>query len=407
MRLLGSSLGHVPLVSADFWTSDHLSERSRRVDAFWGNARARHTRVASTSNRPFPAQVDHASNDKKRNRALRARDKRYRYMARRRRKGHDDSELFENEWLPGINTPVVRRRIQMSRDLELDLPEPKDDDDSDKTSVSSDDGEESSDSDADAKTKKKGSDDGKKKKEPETFMHFNAYSNGKAAARLHPRKPPVPLGVHRMGNSEGETPLTATMDYVYCPVVLHYTNCGFANWKRKYEILTTGHKTADGAFSLKKGGIKTVRSHLAARAIAMRGGDSFDRDMEKFYRTFIMGNECGELAHFAQHGIVVRVDWIAAFLEDLTARDERALLALEAATYVQEVGVAARCCRLGLRWCDIAIARLAEAWPHPGSSRSSRPSPRSCRRRRAGRRCARSRAPCPTRRRASRRRSSS
>ena len=28
----GSDLGHVPLVSADVWTSDHLSERSRSVD---------------------------------------------------------------------------------------------------------------------------------------------------------------------------------------------------------------------------------------------------------------------------------------------------------------------------------------------------------------------------------------
>jgi len=30
----GSYLGHFPLVSADFWTSDHLSERSRSVDVF-------------------------------------------------------------------------------------------------------------------------------------------------------------------------------------------------------------------------------------------------------------------------------------------------------------------------------------------------------------------------------------
>ncbi|KAH8064286.1 tRNA methyltransferase [Aureococcus anophagefferens] len=30
----GSDLGHFPLVSADFWTSDHLSERSRSVDVF-------------------------------------------------------------------------------------------------------------------------------------------------------------------------------------------------------------------------------------------------------------------------------------------------------------------------------------------------------------------------------------
>ena len=31
-----SYLGRFPLVSADFWTSDHLSERSRRVDVFSG-----------------------------------------------------------------------------------------------------------------------------------------------------------------------------------------------------------------------------------------------------------------------------------------------------------------------------------------------------------------------------------
>jgi len=38
----GSYLGRFPLVSADFWTSDHLSERSRRVGAFSGT-RARET----------------------------------------------------------------------------------------------------------------------------------------------------------------------------------------------------------------------------------------------------------------------------------------------------------------------------------------------------------------------------
>ena len=38
----GSYLGRFPLVSADFWTGDHLSERSRSVDAFPGT-RARGT----------------------------------------------------------------------------------------------------------------------------------------------------------------------------------------------------------------------------------------------------------------------------------------------------------------------------------------------------------------------------
>ena len=37
-----SYLGRFPLVSADFWTSDHLSERSRSVDTFSGT-RARGT----------------------------------------------------------------------------------------------------------------------------------------------------------------------------------------------------------------------------------------------------------------------------------------------------------------------------------------------------------------------------
>ena len=38
----GSYLGRFPLVSADFWTSDHLSERSRSVGAYFGT-RARGT----------------------------------------------------------------------------------------------------------------------------------------------------------------------------------------------------------------------------------------------------------------------------------------------------------------------------------------------------------------------------
>jgi hypothetical protein len=40
----GSYLGRFPLVSADFWTSDHLSERSRSVDDFLEQSRAEHSR---------------------------------------------------------------------------------------------------------------------------------------------------------------------------------------------------------------------------------------------------------------------------------------------------------------------------------------------------------------------------
>ena len=40
----GSDLGRFPLVSVDFWTSDHLSERSRSVDVFSERACAEHAR---------------------------------------------------------------------------------------------------------------------------------------------------------------------------------------------------------------------------------------------------------------------------------------------------------------------------------------------------------------------------
>ena len=43
----GSDLGRFPLVSADFWTSDHLLERSRSIDAFSGT-RARGTLMKRT-----------------------------------------------------------------------------------------------------------------------------------------------------------------------------------------------------------------------------------------------------------------------------------------------------------------------------------------------------------------------
>ena len=50
--LKGSYLGRLPLVSAEFWTRDHLSERSRRVNVCSWN-----THVEATLNHPFPAQV--------------------------------------------------------------------------------------------------------------------------------------------------------------------------------------------------------------------------------------------------------------------------------------------------------------------------------------------------------------
>ena len=59
-RLLSRSFSRV---SADFWTSDHLSERPRSVNLFSWNARARNANVEATLNHPCPAQVGFDSDE--------------------------------------------------------------------------------------------------------------------------------------------------------------------------------------------------------------------------------------------------------------------------------------------------------------------------------------------------------
>merc|ERR1712187_488708 len=93
---------------------------------------------------------------------------------------------------------------------------------------------------------------------------------------------------------------------------LHYANCGFGAWKRKYEILARGHGTEDGGFSTTRKGINSMRAHLAHRELVGRGDSE---QLEAYYRTFIMGNEFGELAHFACHGMVARIRAVVAVLD--------------------------------------------------------------------------------------------
>merc|ERR1712190_712924 len=97
------------------------------------------------------------------------------------------------------------------------------------------------------------------------------------------------------------------------PVVLHYTNCGFNEWKKKYQILCHGHGTEDGAFSVAREGISEVRSHIATRQLALRGNNA---DSELFYRTFVQGNEYDEMAYMAQFGLVLRITAARARLEN-------------------------------------------------------------------------------------------
>ncbi|CAE7259455.1 ELD1 [Symbiodinium natans] len=125
--------------------------------------------------------------------------------------------------------------------------------------------------------------------------YFVAYGNGKAACRLT-SPPPLPVGVHRFGSDRNERLHSHRCGGRGAPVVLHYANCGYSAWQQKYAILARGHGTEDGGFSIERKGIKSMRAHLAHRALCQRGQEE---DLRKYYRTYIMGNEFGELPHFA------------------------------------------------------------------------------------------------------------
>lgn len=166
---------------------------------------------------------------------------------------------------------------------------------------------------------------------PETFTHFLAYANGKCAVRLRAQSDPrgapnldslpLPCGVHSfMGGvvdgDKGPVPRLKRirMDGDTDPAVLHYSNCGFSYWIRKYEIL--------GRFpDMVNGKQNTMRAHLAARDLVLR----HDRkDMELYYRMFIMSNLIGELPLLFNRGLVIRIDGVRQIVE-------RAQLELETA----------------------------------------------------------------------------
>ena len=144
---------------------------------------------------------------------------------------------------------------------------------------------------------------------------FNSYGNGKVAVRCcvgpPDELPPLPLGVHGFVRDNGAELHELQSKGPGAPVVLHYANCGLHAWKQKYRTLCRGHGTSDGAFSTAREGISSVRAHLAARQLTLRGKTD---ELETFYVEFVQGNEHDELAYLAQHGVVLRLRQPAARL---------------------------------------------------------------------------------------------
>lgn len=161
---------------------------------------------------------------------------------------------------------------------------------------------------------------------PDVPAFFNSYSNGKAAVRIHigptGEPPPLPAGVHGFMRDSGQSLYELLCKGPGAPVILHYANCGFKDWQKKYNIICTGHGTSDGAFSTKREGIESVRSHIAARELTLRKNAN---QSKQFYETFVMGNEFDEMAYMAQFGLALRLEAPRRRLNAARRRREEAL----------------------------------------------------------------------------------
>ncbi|CAE8648654.1 unnamed protein product, partial [Polarella glacialis] len=190
----------------------------------------------------------------------RRRDKVARWRQRKLALGADPEDLRDNRTFDTLMIGVRVARRPTACSFQLNLPQP--DEDSDKPSESED--------ERSAGPSSSGPSAGRRSVDLPCF--FTAYGNGKAACRLRrgSNGMPLPVGVHRFA-SDANAPLRS----LRCsgpgsPVVLHYANCGYEAWVKKYTILAKGHGTEDGGFSVTRKGIKSMRAHLAHRELLAR-----------------------------------------------------------------------------------------------------------------------------------------
>jgi len=141
---------------------------------------------------------------------------------------------------------------------------------------------------------------------PRTTL-FNAYSGGKSAVRLSCR--PLPYDVHKFlvlaPFNMYIVPETHNPKLHTDPVVLHYANCGFEHWRRKYRNL--------GRFPDLWWDRVPIRLpvHLLSRDMIHGATDA---EAAHFYTRVIMGNEAGEMDYLQQLGLVCCVRFVQSVL---------------------------------------------------------------------------------------------
>lgn len=102
------------------------------------------------------------------------------------------------------------------------------------------------------------------------FQYFHAHEQGKVAVRLWAESTACPLpdaGIHGFSRLSGDH---HTCEGPGAPVILHYACCGYANWRRKYEMLTTDPRVK-GARQASLGELAKTPGPTARRAVGPRG----------------------------------------------------------------------------------------------------------------------------------------
>ena len=133
-------------------------------------------------------------------------------------------------------------------------------------------------------------------------QYFLAYQNGKSAARLHPDL--LPNGVHGFDVPENYTLVTSL------PCVLHYLNCGFQNYYKKYAQLGNfpdywwGSKSTPICFPF----------HLASRDAYCSGDMAC---MAALYQEFVLYDNPAINQSLIEKGILTRISYPSQLLSSL------------------------------------------------------------------------------------------
>lgn len=123
-------------------------------------------------------------------------------------------------------------------------------------------------------------------------QYFLAYQNGKSAARIHPNL--LPNSVHSFNVPDSHTLITSS------PSVLHYLNCGFQNYHKKYAQLGS---FPDYWWRSKANPIR-VPFHLASRDAYCSGNID---ELASVYRQFILYENPQIIQKLIEENILARI----------------------------------------------------------------------------------------------------